>query len=329
MSQSGEKIPHRSSKCINCLEAEPNSEEHVFADGAGGFLTAFILCRDCNGKFGNNIDSPYLRQPAIELARNAYRIGGRRNIIPQPLSGPYYVQGPIGQSVVKLDIDFKPRLIPQVEDILVRDDGAIQTTMVIDAEDRHKIPTVVRSKLERFFRSPTGTALGWTKEEQENAIEFAINEYMKSPDLETPVGVLAGSITGHLGTMFLELAKVAFEIAAIEDGDQFIESLEAETIRKLLNQVKLGQIESLESFQDMLEAFRATPLSCDSQLFQVIQALTKGKAYENHVAMLTGRHVVVSMFGDAYIFVNLRPEGCRGAIYINGATNGSVDYLQL
>ncbi|MEA9827482.1 HNH endonuclease [Xanthomonas campestris pv. raphani] len=329
MLQSLPVAPCRPNKCINCLEAEPDSEEHIFAEGAGGSLSAYILCRDCNEKFGKNIDSPYLKQPTIELARNAYRIRGKRNIIPQPLSGPYLVPGPVGQSTIKLDIDFKPRIIPQIEDVFVLNDDAIQTAMVIDAADREKIPRIVRSKLERFFNSEKGIALGWSEEEKKRAIDSVVEKYMSAPDVETPVGQLKNSLVSDFGTLFFELAKVAFEIAAIEDGDDFIHSEAAAKMRGLLNRVEIGRINSFEKFQDLLNAFHAVPLPHNSQVFLGIQAITGGKAFEHHIALLIGRHIIVSMFGDVYLFADLRLNESAGAIYMNDAVNGKVTYLKI
>lgn len=320
---------HTSSRCIQCLQAILLTEEHVFADGAGGVLTAHILCSTCNGHFGKNIDAPYLKQPVVELARNAYRIGGRRDVIPQPLGGPYKVDGPIGQSTIKLDIDFKPKIIPQVEDIEITEDGAIRTTMVIDAADREKIPAIVRSKFERFFRSDRGIAMGWTPQEQENAIKDTVDGYMSAPDKESPVGMLSSTITMDLGTLFLEVAKAAFELAAIEDGDTFVDSSGAEHFRQLFGQVERGRIESIPSFLDMLKNFQAAQLPADSQVFLGIQSLTGGKAYEHHVAILSGRHIIVSMFGDAYVFGNLRASEGHTAMYTNNAIDGKVYRLKM
>lgn len=315
---------YRHTRCIQCLSDSPLTEEHVFADGAGGTITAYILCTTCNGHFGANVDSPYLRQPMIELARNALRIGGRRNVIPQPLKGPYVVPGPIGESTIKLDIDFKPRVMPQVEDVVITEDGAISITMVIDSQDREKIPGIVRSKFERFFKSERGMTLAWSEKEQEHAITSTIDKYMRAPDNETPVGVLPGQMTMDLGTLFLEAAKAAFEMAAIEDGEAFVDSPEAANFRELLARVIKGRIEDLFGFVDMLKAFRATPLPADSQVALGIQWLTDGRAIEHHVAILNGRHVVISMFGDGYIFSNLRPASGQRAIYVNNAVTGSI-----
>lgn len=319
---------YRHTRCVQCLSDSPLTEEHVFADGAGGTITAYILCTKCNGHFGANIDSPYLREPMIELARNALRIGGRRNVIPQPLKGPYVVPGPIGESTIKLDIDFKPRVMPQVEDVVITEDGAISITMVIDAQDRGKIPGIVRSKLERFFTSERGMTLAWSEEEQENAITSTIDTYMKAPDNETPVGVLPGQMTVDPGTLFLEAAKAAFEIAAIEDGDAFVDSPEAGNFRELLGRARKGTIEDLPGFEEKLRAFQATPLDLDSQFAIGIQWLTEGKAVEHHVAILNGRHVVISMFGYCFVFSNLRPASKHRASYVNNAITGSIRYLR-
>ncbi|WP_235567714.1 HNH endonuclease [Lysobacter sp. Root690] len=320
---------YTSAKCIQCEKPARLTVEHVFPDGAGGCLTAHILCKVCNEHFGKNIDGPYLKQSVVELARNAYRIGGRRGVIPQPLGGPYKIAGPVGRSVIKLDTDFRPRIIPQVEDIEIMECGAISVTMVIDATDRKNIPTIVRSKFERFFKSERGLGLGWTQEEQERGILSTINKYMSAPDVETPIGVLSGTMEMKLDTVFLEAAKVAFELAAIEDGDVFINSTKAKHFRTLLGRVDKGRMESSMSFEEILKAFQAAPLPAGSQVFLGIQYLTGGKAYEHHVGILSGPHVIVSLFGYVYIFGDLRAYMGRSAIYTNNVVSGEVRYAKM
>lgn len=321
--------PYKSNRCVQCLEKDiPLTKEHIFADGAGGYLVAFILCETCNGHFGRNIDAPYLQQPIVQLARNAYRIGGRRNVIPQPFKGPYTVPGPSGDTRVVLDIDFKPYVLTKSDDIEVIDNDSIQFAVLVDASDRSKIPEIIRSKLERFFKSERGLALNWTSEEQEREILSSINKHMTAPEEETPVGMLSGRFTIDLGTRFLEAAKVAYEIACIESGDTFIESAKADAFRKLLQSVKNGRIDSIPTFEQMLQAFQAVPLPHESAVFTGIQYLVNGKAHQHHVALVNDQHIVVSMFGDGYIFADIRPGGGPNAIYTNDAETGSVGYLR-
>lgn len=315
---------YKHTRCINCLRTDTLTEEHVFADGAGGHVTAYILCKKCNGHFGANIDSPYLKQPIVELARNTLSIGGRRRVIPQPLKGPYTVEGPAGEATIQLDVDFKPRVVTQVHDIQILEDGGLSLSMLIDAQDREKIPAIVRSKYERFFKSEVGAALGWSEVEQENAIKDTIDGYMSAPDKETPTGTLSKSITTNGGTLFLEAAKVAFEVAAIEDGLEFVESARAEQFRELFKRVEKGEIQDIPTFKQMLSAFNAAEVSLQSPIARAIEWMTEGKVHENHVALLKGPHVIISMFGFAYFFMDLRQISARDVFYINNARTGDV-----
>jgi hypothetical protein len=310
--------------CINCFTTDALTEEHVFADGAGGYVTAYILCKTCNGHFGANIDSPYLKQPVVELARNTLRIGGRRRIIPQPLKGPYIVEGPAGEATINLDVDFNPRVVPKVHDIEILEDGGLALSMVIDAKDRDKIPGIVRSKYERFFKSEEGAALGWSKDEQEKALKDTIDGYMSAPDKETPTGTLSNSITINASTLFLEAAKVAFEIAAIEDGLDFVESARADQFRDLFKRVERGEIKDIPTFRQMLSSFNAAEIPLNSPIARSIDWMTGGEAHENHVAILNGPHGIISMFGIPYLFVNLRRRSGRDVFYINNARTGDL-----
>ena len=319
---------HVSSKCIRCLENLSLTEEHIFADGAGGHLTAYILCATCNAHYGKHIDAPYLQQPIVQLARNAYRIGGRRNAIPQPLEGPYTITGPDGETKIKLDIDFKPFVITRADEIEIIDNDSIQFAVLVDASERSKIPQIIESKLERFFRSERGQGLNWSNEEQDRVIRSAIDTHMSAPDTETPTGMLSGRLAADLGTLFLEAAKVAFEIASIEGGDAFVDSPTVDHFRKLLDSVQGGRIEAIPSFEEMLRAFHAVPLAHNSEAYRGVQFLVDGKIHQHHVAILSGQHVVVSMFGDAYLFVNMRPIGPY-AVYTNDTVTGTVGYMRM
>lgn len=315
-----------STRCVQCLKSGAVTEEHVFADGAGGYLTADILCNTCNGFFGRHIDTPYLRDPFVQVARLAHRLGGRRKNVPQPFEGPHTVRGPSGNTRIKFDIDFEPRVITRVNDIVVTEAGGLVLKAEFDASNREQIPTSVRAKFDRFFKSSEGTALGWTPEKQERAIVMAIDDFMAAPIIQTPTGELRGAHTTDMCTLFLEAAKSAFELAAIEDGDSFVDSAQAARIRELLGSVRDGRIEAIPEFESLLCAFGASPPQ-DAALIDLAR-LAGGTKDILHMAELSDRHVTVSMFGIAFRFRNLRSSAGHRAVYTNNIIDREVRYVR-
>nr|WP_269745829.1 HNH endonuclease [Luteibacter yeojuensis] len=306
----------------------PLTEEHIFADGAGGLLTANILCERCNRHFGRHIDAPYLKQPFIQVARNAHKLGGRRGNIPQPFEGPHTVTGPSGSVQVKLDADFKPRVIPQIKDVSITPEGGLASSFLIDASDRDKIPVIVRSKFERFFKSPQGAALGWSPQEQRRAIDQAIENYKNAPSHSTPTGEIAGQVAVDMPCLFLEAAKVAFEIAAVEDRESFVESARATHFRDLLGSVRDGTIPTRSGFDDLMHAFDAEPFSRGTSLLHHVANLANSPTHALHIAVLHEKHAVVAMFGIPFIFRNLRDTSGHGAIYSNCVERREVRYMR-
>lgn len=115
--------------CVICKEVKPLTEEHIFPDGIGGCLTADILCKDCNSKFGHKIDGFYLQQSIVELARNALSVSGKRDHIPQPFSAIYEVPTSHGKLRIRLDEEFKPKVIPDVSGITIQQDGGLSMSL--------------------------------------------------------------------------------------------------------------------------------------------------------------------------------------------------------
>lgn len=315
-----------SARCIQCLQSGSLTEEHVFADGAGGYLTADILCRTCNGFFGRHIDAPYLRDPFVQVARLAHRLGGRRKKVPQPFEGPHIISGPAGDTTIKLDVDFKPRVVTRVGDIVVTEAGGFMFEATFDASNREQIPSIVRAKFVRYFKSSEGAALGWTPEEQELAIVNAINDFMTATVTHTPTGKLRGTSTTDMCTLFLEAAKVAFELVAIEDGEQFVDSAQAARMRDLLGSVRDGRIEAIPDLESLLRAFGAAPAH-DAVVADLAMLAGATKCFL-HLATLSERHIIVSMFGIAFLFGDLRSSEGHPAIYANNITNKEVRYLR-
>ena len=135
------RINTKITECILCRN--PNAvltEEHIFPESAGGKLKAKILCKDCNSKLGTKVDSPYLNQKVIELARATNEIKGKKGRIPQPLSATQLIRTSSGDIEIKLDSKFHPRVQPRAPKVSITEEGSILIEVSRDISQKSQIP---------------------------------------------------------------------------------------------------------------------------------------------------------------------------------------------
>ncbi|MBT9522095.1 MAG: hypothetical protein IV101_14535 [Dechloromonas sp.] len=287
------------SGCILCedLNAEL-TEEHIFPLNAGGGLHARILCKDCNSILGSYVDGPYLRQKHIELARMTYKIKGRARAIPQPLSGVHEVQGNRGPMRIRLNAAGKAIVVGSAPSLRPVEDG-LELTVHIDATERENLPVIIRSTLERHFRSQEGLAKGWTLEQKENAIRNAIAGAEATPTEtdHTPFNV-RGTWSLCLKAVFTEHVKVLYEVACLEFGKAFFHSEEGKKLRTFLReQCRPDADFDLESVALEL---RVVPILSD-EIVALLDHLTDSSRYATHLVIAVRGGLVCSMFGSGAI----------------------------
>jgi hypothetical protein len=305
-------------KCVLCLVVKPLTEEHIFPDGIGGYLTADILCKDCNSNLGHKIDAPYLEQPHVELARNALRISGKRNHIPQPFSEIYEVTAAQTKLRIRLDVDFKPKVIPDVPDVSIQPDGGLSMSLTLDAGDRGKISDIIQKKLERFFETPTGKSLNWTPQQIKDAITLATKQASQVDADQSPVGWLQGKFQVDLNRLFLEHVKVAYEIACIHYKDHFLGTGRAEEIRRFLYENSQEDKTDTWDIGSVAKQLRITPQLADPATNLLIAQLTGNAIHAFHVALITGQHVSISMLGMGVVLTDaVDAQHASSAIFVN------------
>lgn len=283
-------------KCVLCSESKPLTVEHIFPEGAGGRLTADILCKDCNSNLGTRIDAPYLEQSYVQLARNALQIQGKRNNIPQPFSEIYEVPVEDGKLRIRMDVNFRPRVIPQVSDVTVGKDGSLAVSLVVDAKDREKLPNIIRAKVERFFSTPAGKNLNWSPEQIERGIVMASEQASDAKAGQSPVGEIMGNFNIDLKKIFVEHIKVAYEVACIHYKYDFINTPRSEEIRQFLYENSQNDMMSTWDINTIAKRLRISP-QIDHNISQIINQLTGNTSHEHHVALVSGKNIIVSMFG--------------------------------
>lgn len=261
--------------CILCLNSnEPLTDEHIFPYAAGGRISGIILCTICNKKLGKWIDSPYLEQKHIQLARAVYRIPGRSKKIPQPFSDRYTI-GNNQSNEIKIDQDFNPVVVPKAPEIWATENKKIDIKFSRDVKYAHEIPKIIRTTFTRFFKSDEGKSLGWTEEEKQGAIKKSIDEARNRKLTSESIQLLLNG-TWHidLKTSFAEHVKVIYEICCIEFGKGFIHTSSGEKMRMfLINrcQDNKGDDYDLEDLAKHLKIISIVPPDLDGILKYLTQ----------------------------------------------------------
>lgn len=285
--------------CILC--EDPNvelTEEHIFPLNAGGGLHARILCKECNSMLGTYVDGPYLRQKHVELARMAYKVKGRARAIPQPLSGVHEVHGSRGPMRIRLNAAGKAIVVGSAPTLRPVEDG-LELTVHVDASERENLPMIIRSTLERHFRSQEGQALGWTPEQQKSAIRNAIAGAEATPTEtdHTPFNI-RGTWNICLKAVFTEHVKVLYEVACLELGMPFFQSEKGKKLRTFLReQCRPDAHFDLESAALELAV---VPILSD-EITALLDHLTDGSRYATHLVIAVRGGFICSMFGSGAI----------------------------
>lgn len=136
--------------CFACLEeGRVHNEEHVLSSALGAELSTYAFCSECNGLFGREIDSPFVRYHWIQELRARYRIADRYGVVPPPPRVPAVVDGV--RAVVTMGTPWTVETFP--EDKI--DGDRFHFTVRADQEEE-----VVRKKLERLERRYGAVTIG-------------------------------------------------------------------------------------------------------------------------------------------------------------------------
>lgn len=142
-------------KCIICRvdkDALEFSDEHVIPDSLGGYYHIYSVCRTCNSRMGETVDSALVKHKLTDLYRFVEGMAGKSGAIPNPFGGlAASSENPDVQARAIADDDgaLKFQLIPRV---VVHEEGGAPTSIeiVVDTQDEAKIGTILRKKLERL-----------------------------------------------------------------------------------------------------------------------------------------------------------------------------------
>lgn len=291
-------------RCILCLQpGQALTLEHVFPDATGGRITARILCQSCNSRLGQYVDAPFIKLKHVEMARATHRMAGRNRKVPQPFSDTYTFDGPDSTLTFQLDENFVPRTVRQAPKVWVDEDGAIGLEAAVDVQDRPRLPVIIRTAMTRFFKNE-GQALGWSPEKQDHMIQRHIDQAMQTEIRVTHISTtLHGRWSFDLCALYAELVKVIYEIAYLEFGVDFLDTMAAGRLRTFL-MAQCADSPAPWTLPEMEQHLQLRLVKLPDELDALTQFLCRNDRSNYHLAIVTSTHVLCTMLNASAVFLD-------------------------
>jgi hypothetical protein len=201
--------------CIFCSEESQSTDEHVVPEFAGGSLIIKDVCKTCNSKMGSDFEGPISRSIIFRLPRHFYGIQGKSNELINAF--PNMGNAEDG-SKVKVDSQFKPYLVPQIEEERI-DSDSVKINLRIDSSDKDNIPKIIEAKIRRTARKEWPNM---SKAEVDllvkQSLEALPQEY-KIYSYNPLIGYRERIDINHLTLLMM---KIAFEIAFHHHGPEIL-----------------------------------------------------------------------------------------------------------
>lgn len=234
--------------CIICRkDKEDMSDEHVIPDSMGGFYHIFNVCKTCNSKMGEKVDSPLVNHKLTELYRFTQEIESKSGSIPNPFSGIFMEKGdPEFKARVDVSKEGKLEVLYHPVIKLKEDAGVVQSIEIaVDSKDEGMIDGILQKIIKRKGIS-----------------ESAIVKGERRREIRT--GVFSGRWEIDILKFKIGLLKIAYEFA-VDSIPDFFTDADAIKISGILKNadyegvkeyVKIGsglQPEIFESFAGYLD----------------------------------------------------------------------------
>lgn len=125
-------------KCILCNKVSPLNMEHVIPDALEGKLIFNCLCKDCNSKLGEKVDSQPTNYGPIKLIRATHGITGKTGKIPLLLPTIMYDQNGRKFGLFQDDGNLVARSLPSPI-VQSEEEGKITLRWSCDSSDKETI----------------------------------------------------------------------------------------------------------------------------------------------------------------------------------------------
>lgn len=216
-------------KCIFCNRTnidfdEKNcfTEEHIIPKALGNKdLILNCVCKECNSKLGKYIDSYFVDNMLLKLPRQTLGLKGQSGKIPNAFKEGKDENG----NIVKVDLDFKPTIIPRVEN---EDNNGSQNIKIIAPDIK------------------TGKKIAQKILKRNNVSESKVQEILEKVE-STPIHSYRPTISYEFTIepfrFYLEALKIAYEYMIFKVGDVYLNDETGRNIQDILNRAIKGEFE--------------------------------------------------------------------------------------
>ena len=141
-------------KCIICrTERADMTDEHVIPDSLGGYYHIYNVCKSCNSKLGDTVDSKLVNHYFCKFMRYINGIKGKSSSIPNPFSGTHLLKDDPSRKVqLRINKEGKPQpyLIPEIK-YVENENGIIESFSIsIDKSDKNKLQGMLNKITKRI-----------------------------------------------------------------------------------------------------------------------------------------------------------------------------------
>jgi hypothetical protein len=209
-------------KCIYCLAEKPGTKAHVIPEALGGTLTFQDVCAQCNSQQGDSFEGKTVNSVLFSLARYALDIRGKQRQAPNSLARSYEAQAGLK---VRLDDQLAPHVIP-VLTVSDAGNGKVEIAGTYDVSDKARLVDDIAKVLQRkgLEKDPAQS-----KRRAQELIEG------QSVPVSTDKSALKASFSIELASLRLLYLKIAYEVAYIELGPDYLADKAATAIRNAIN----------------------------------------------------------------------------------------------
>lgn len=201
--------------CVICGQYKERSLEHIIPRALGNeTLETYNVCKDCNCKLGENVDSYLSNNFFIQVIRQKLGIAGQSGKIPNPFKNGVDENG----NHVKVDQDHKIHIVQNV-----KVDGEM---IYITAETKEQAKTIAKKRLKRMSAS-------------DNFIQNALMNIEKAPTYKISLP-LTYHVKVNFKRLHLAVLKMAYEYACLKLGGDYHTDPTAIKIRDILHDATKG-----------------------------------------------------------------------------------------
>lgn len=234
--------------CIICREDKVDmSDEHVIPDSLGGFYHIFTVCKACNSRMGEKVDSPLVNHKLTELYRFSQEVEGKSGRVPNPFSGIFTEDG-CSQAKARVNVNKEGKFEVLYHPVIkVKESGGVVQSIEIsvDSKDEGRIDEILQKIIKRKGVPKSAIFKGERRR-------------------EVRIGGLGGKWEIDILKFKIGLLKIAYEFA-VDSIPSFFSNVDAVRISEILKNadyegvrdyVKIGsglQPEIFDPFADYLD----------------------------------------------------------------------------